>query len=53
MRLVPFRDNPSPEQTDSDLDPVLRQLLTRADDFFGVLFVLTLPDELTWSQVSK
>ncbi len=33
--------------------PVLRQLLTRADDFFGGPFVLTLGDELTRSQVPE
>ena len=36
-----------------DVGPVSRQLLTRADDFFGGPFVLTLGDELAWSQVSK
>jgi hypothetical protein len=36
-----------------DVAPVLRQLLTRAEDFFGVLFVLTLTDELTRSQVPQ
>ncbi|ULA66018.1 MAG: hypothetical protein LZF62_50001 [Nitrospira sp.] len=36
-----------------DVDPIPRQLLRRADDFFGVLFFLTLPDELAWSQVPK
>lgn len=37
----------------SDVDPIPRQLLRRADDFFGVLFFLTLPDELAWRQVPK
>jgi len=37
----------------TDVDPIPRQLLRRADDCFGVLFFLTLPDELAWSQVPK
>lgn len=36
-----------------DVDPIPRELLRRADDFFGVLFFLTLPDKLAWSQVPK
>jgi hypothetical protein len=36
-----------------DVGPVSRQLLTRADDFFRVLFFLTLTGELTRSQVPK
>ena len=37
----------------TDVGPIPRQLLTRVDNFFGVLFVLTLPDELTRRQVPQ
>ena len=36
-----------------DVDPVPRQLLTRAESFFGGLFFLTLSDKLTRGQVPK
>jgi len=35
-----------------DVGPILRQLLTRAEGFFGGLFFLTLSDELTRRVVS-
>lgn len=36
-----------------DVDPVPRQFVRRADDFFGDLFLLTLPDELPRGQVPE
>jgi hypothetical protein len=36
-----------------DVGPVMRQVLTRADDFFGVLFSLTLYDKLIRGQVPE
>jgi hypothetical protein len=41
------------EEVNHEVGSIPRQLLTRADDFFGVLFVLTLPDELTRRQVPQ
>ncbi len=37
----------------SDVAPVSRQLLSRADDFFDDPFFLTLSDELTRRQVAE
>jgi hypothetical protein len=36
-----------------DVGPILGRFLPRADDFFGDLFSLTLPDELIRRQVSE
>ena len=38
---------------ETDVGPVLRQLLTRAENLFGGLFTLTLCDELVRGQVPE
>ena len=36
-----------------DVGPLSRQLLTRAEGFFGDLLFLTLDDKLSWGQVPE
>ena len=38
---------------ETDVGPITRQFLTRADDFFGDLFSLTLCDKLIRGQVPE
>ena len=52
--LIPSRDTLSQSKLDPvDVGPLLRQFLTRADDFFGDLFRLTLCDKLIRRQVPE
>ena len=52
-KLPRQRDTSKGELLASDVGPILRQLFTRADDLFGVLFFLTLGDELARGQVPE
>ncbi len=48
-----MKDTGPRKSNGSDVGPLPRQLLTRAEDFFGVPFFLTLADELTRRQVAE
>jgi hypothetical protein len=53
LKLPRQGDSSKGELLAVDVGPVLRQLLTRAEDLFGGLFNLTLCDKLIRGQVPK